>query len=171
MHPVGLRPFHEIVPLPLPDTEEEGFYYFFAQTTIRKLLTETLDVVGYRVGQVIYAPLVAAELRKQAEQWYDHLPPPIRFPIAVTPLFDLRKSYLRLQFVALQCVIFWPSVLQMLQDANAQTPASQPNGRTGNAREEAAECIRNCVLTSQFSEEILMQRHMGENYRIISRKH
>jgi hypothetical protein len=69
LHPIGLRQFHEIVPLPLTDAEDEGYYYFFAQASLRKILTETLDVVGYRVGQVIYAPLVAAELCKQVDDW------------------------------------------------------------------------------------------------------
>lgn len=59
MHPIGLRQFHEVVPLPITDHEDEGYYFFFAQASLRKLLTETLDVVGYRVGQVIYAPVVA----------------------------------------------------------------------------------------------------------------
>jgi hypothetical protein len=69
LHPIGLRQFHEVVPLPLTDSEDEGYYYFFAQASLRKILTETLDVVGYRVGQVIYAPLVAAELCKQIDDW------------------------------------------------------------------------------------------------------
>lgn len=47
-HPIGLRQFHEVVPLPLTETEEEAFFYFLAQASLRKLLTETLDVVGYR---------------------------------------------------------------------------------------------------------------------------
>jgi len=135
-----------MVPLPLPETEEEGFYYFFAQATLRKLLTETLDVVGYRVGQVIYAPLVADELRKQAEEWYEHLPPPVRFPITVTPLFDLRKTFLRVQFVALHAVIYWPSVLKVIQESSAQISISPRNDRPGtSARAEAVECIKNCV--------------------------
>jgi hypothetical protein len=61
LHPIGLRQFHEVVPLPLTDYEDEGYYFFFAQASLRKLLTETLDVVGYRVGQVIYAPVVAGK--------------------------------------------------------------------------------------------------------------
>ena len=31
-------------------------------------------------------------------------------------------------------------------------------------REEAAECIRNCLLSVQCAEELLMQRHMGKSY-------
>ena len=48
MHQIGLRQFHEVVLLPNTETGEEAFYYFFAQVSLRKLLTETLDVVGYR---------------------------------------------------------------------------------------------------------------------------
>lgn len=150
------------MPLPLPDTEEEGFYYFFAQATVRKLLTEIQDVVGYRIGQVVYAPLVAAELRKQAEQWYDHLPPPVKFPLTASPLFDLRKSYLRMQYMALHAVVYWPSVLQVIKEEALPTADSQVNGLASNTREEASECIRNCILCQQLSEELVMQRHMGQ---------
>ena len=47
MHSIGLQHFHDIVPLPLCEVEDASFYYFLAQSSLRKLLTETLGVVGY----------------------------------------------------------------------------------------------------------------------------
>lgn len=47
MHPIGLRQFCEIVPLPLADEEQTGFYYFLAQASLRQILTEAIEVVGY----------------------------------------------------------------------------------------------------------------------------
>ena len=167
-HPVGLRRFHEVVPLPLTDAdEEEGSLYFFAQVSLRKLLTETLDVVGYRPGQVIYAPIVAAELGKQAGEWYDNLPTAVRFPLNAAPLFDLRKSFLRLQYLALHTVIYWPSVLQILETKPTRAHEHlQVDEHLRSVQQEAAACIDNCVMSCQVMEELLMQRHLGLNFSI-----
>lgn len=48
MHPIGHRVFHDVIRLPRFDNEDLGFYYFLAQISLRKLLTDTLDVVGYK---------------------------------------------------------------------------------------------------------------------------
>jgi hypothetical protein len=47
LHPVGIRQFHDAVPFPVSYSEESGFYYFLAQASLRKLLMEGLDIVGY----------------------------------------------------------------------------------------------------------------------------
>jgi hypothetical protein len=185
MHPTGMRQFHEIVPLPHTTIEVEGFYHFFAQLSLRKLLTETLDVVGYRgklsleelslfssisdmktVGQVIYAPVVATELRKQAQEWYNHLPPPVKFPINTAPQFDLRKSFLRVQFVALHAVILWPSVLQYLEHTANQGLDKASTENLESIQKETRDCIEYCILSCELVEELLMQRHIGLQFAI-----
>jgi hypothetical protein len=70
MHPIGLRQFHETVPLPRAEEEESSSYYFLAQISLRKFLTQSLEVVGYHSGRVIYAPVVTKELRQQIREWY-----------------------------------------------------------------------------------------------------
>jgi len=165
MYPIGLRQFHEVVPLPLTNSEDEGFFYFLAQASLRKLLTETLDVVGYRVGQIVYAPIVAAELCKQIEEWYDHLPPPIRFPANSSPLFDLRKSFLRFQYFALHTVIYWPSVLQYLElcaDGNGDRNA----GKMQNLQKEVRSWVQRCISSCECAEELLVQRHLGLQFTL-----
>jgi hypothetical protein len=188
LHPIGLRQFHEVVPLPLTDAEDEGYYYFFAQASLRKILTETLDVVGYRVGQVIYAPLVAQELCKQVDDWCmlllqfyysygipadiaidKHLPSHVRFPVNTMPIFDLRKAFLRIQYLALHAVIFWPSVLQLLENNATTVPDS--NGHLldrKKAQREARECVENITLVCEVAGELLMQRHLGLQFVIWS---
>jgi len=167
MHPIGLRQFHDLVPLPTTESDEEGFYYFFAQASLRKLLMETLDVVGYRVGQIIYAPVMGAELRKQAEEWYDHLPPPVRFPISAAPLFDIRKSFLRLQYEALHAVILWPSVHQLLESNSTRGHEHlQVGDHLASVQKECQEFIKHCVVTAQLAEELLVRRHLGLQYTI-----
>jgi hypothetical protein len=73
MHPIGLRQFHETVPLPRIDAEESSSYYFLAQISLRKFLTQSLEVVGYHSGRVIYAPVVTKELRQQIREWYVYI--------------------------------------------------------------------------------------------------
>jgi hypothetical protein len=48
MSPIGLKQFQDFVPLPLSENEDVSFYYFLAQASIRRLLMETLDIVGYK---------------------------------------------------------------------------------------------------------------------------
>lgn len=50
MHPIGFQEFHGLVPLPLNvgDQDEESYYYFLAQVSLRKLMTEVLETVGFR---------------------------------------------------------------------------------------------------------------------------
>lgn len=168
LHPIGLRQFHEVVPLPLSDAEDEGYLSFYAQCSLRKLLTETLDIVGYRVGQVIYAPVVAAELNKQVEEWYNHLPPSVRFPVTNTPLFDLRKAFLRFQYLSLHAVIFWPSVLQMLEHAASRTLPSKNSSRVHELQSEAQHFVRYSHLVCEACEELLMECHLGLQFTIWS---
>jgi hypothetical protein len=166
-HPIGLRQYHDMVPLPLPSSEREAYYYFFAQASLRRLLTETLDVVGYRVGQIIYAPVVAKELYKQAREWYEHLPGLVQFPMSSTPVFDLRKAFLRYQFGALHAVIFWPSVLQLLEKEalQSQSPTGPETPATYERQEalktETSSCLTHCALCCDLADEILMNRHVG----------
>lgn len=48
VHPIGLRKFHDVIPLPLSPNDGLDSYYFLAQTSLSNLLMETLDVVGYQ---------------------------------------------------------------------------------------------------------------------------
>lgn len=122
----------------------------------------------FLVGQVIYAPVVATELRKQAVEWYEHLPPPIRFPLNGAPLFDLRKSFLRVQFTALNAVILWPSVLQWLEHSMNESieQVDQLSEQLGHAKRETRDCIEYCVLCSEIAQELLMNRHLGLQFSI-----
>lgn len=182
LHPIGLRQFHEMVPLPLSEAEDDGYLYFFAQASLRKLLTETLDVVGYRVGQIIYAPVVAgmhaphsqpafqiltpltAELCKQIEEWYEHLPPGVRFPLTIAPLFDLRRAFLRLQYLTLHSVIYWPSILQLLEyGANG---GAHIQDRLPSLHKDAAHFMEYATKVCECCEELLMEGHLGLQFCI-----
>lgn len=165
MHPIGLRHFHELVPLPQFDEEDSGFYFFLAQISLRKFLTQSLEVVGYHSGRVIYAPVVTKELRKQVREWYDHLPSAVRFPIDDTPVFDSRKSFLRGQYVALFVVLGWPSVLKIMEHGDGDgVPFDQET--LAVTRDQAQGCIRGCCLFLSIADEQLMGRKMGTHFSL-----
>jgi hypothetical protein len=48
VHPIGLRKFHDMIPLPLSPNDGLDSYYFLAQTSLSNLLMETLNVAGYQ---------------------------------------------------------------------------------------------------------------------------
>lgn len=165
MHPIGLRHFHEMVPLPQFEEEDSGFYYFLAQISLRKFLTQSLEVVGYHSGQVIYAPVVTRELRKQVREWYDHLPSVVRFPLDATPVFDSRKSFLRAQYVALFVVLGWPSVLKIMEHGEGEGPPLDADTRAVT-KDQAASCIQGCCLLTSIADEQLMSRKMGTHFSL-----
>ncbi|KAI4713397.1 hypothetical protein J4E89_002377 [Alternaria sp. Ai002NY15] len=165
MHPIGLRHFHELVPLPQFEEEDSGFYFFLAQISLRKFLTQTLEVVGYFTGQVIFAPVVVGELRKQVREWYHHLPSAVRFPLDSTPLFDSRKSFLRIQYMALHVVLGWPSVLRILENSEEEASA-QENETIVVTREHARHCIKSSALLLSVADEQLMGRKMGTHFTL-----
>lgn len=165
MHPIGLRHFHELVPLPQFEEEDSGFYFFLAQISLRKFLTQTLEVVGYFTGQVIFAPVVIGELRKQVREWYDHLPSVVQFPIDSTPLFDSRKSFLRVQYIALHVVLGWPSVLKILEVSEEEAGA-QDHETIVVTRDHARHCIKSSALLLSIADEQLMGRKMGTHFTL-----
>jgi hypothetical protein len=165
MHPIGLKHFHELVPLPQFEEEDSGFYFFLAQISLRKFLTQTLEVVGYLTGRVIFAPVVTGELRKQVREWYDHLPAVVRFPLDATPLFDSRKSFLRIQYIALHVVLGWPSVLKILENSESDI-VSQDTETSLVTREHAQHCMTSSALLMSIAEEQLMGRKMGTHFTL-----
>jgi len=125
----GIRNYETLVPLPGSHYEEEGMYYLLALASLRKVMVEVLDTVGYKStsGFVTYNPAVALELRTQIDEWYRHLPGQLRFQLDGNMLFDTRKAYLRCSYYALMAVATWPFVLPLSQPPlqtpqDAQTP-------------------------------------------------
>lgn len=116
-------------------------------------------------GQVIFAPVVVGELRKQVREWYHHLPSAVRFPLDSTPLFDSRKSFLRIQYMALHVVLGWPSVLRILENSEEEASA-QENETIVVTREHARHCIKSSALLLSIADEQLMGRKMGTHFTL-----
>lgn len=165
MHPIGLRNFHELVPLPQFEEEDSGFYFFLAQISLRKFLTQSLEVVGYFSGRVILAPVVTGELRKQVREWYNHLPSVVRFPLDSTPLFDSRKSFLRGQYIALHVVLGWPSVLRIMEHGDNDISQNDQESFS-TIRSQAQDCLTSSALFLSIADEQLMGRRMGTHFTL-----
>jgi hypothetical protein len=106
---------------------------------------------------------MTTELRNQVNQWYAHLPLALRFPIDSTPLFDLRKAYLRAQYIALFVVIGWPSVLRILELGEQGADMQDNSPEVSVMMKQAKECLSSCALILAASEELLSRRNLGSH--------
>jgi hypothetical protein len=87
--------------------------------------------------------------------------------VGAAPLFDLRKSFLRLQYLALHTVIYWPSVLQLLENNVGQgSEKGRIPERLLKAQSEAKDCIRHCALVAEVAGELVMQRNLGLQFTL-----
>ncbi|PGH20116.1 hypothetical protein AJ80_03684 [Polytolypa hystricis UAMH7299] len=157
----GILAFHESVPLPTSQVEEEGLYYFLALISIRKLLAEVVDTVGFKAGHALYVPIVAIELRNQIFDWHKALPPSLQFQLDASPLFDLRKAHLRGQLLCLLVVVYWPFVLRHVEDyAKGQQEACNEvtAAERHSVHERAKQCIEYCIMELKAAEGIMMQK-------------
>lgn len=107
------------------------------------------------VGQALYVPIVATELRSQCLRWHEHLPAALQFPLDASPLFDLRKAHLRGQLFCLLSVVYWPFVLKHIENAADYTGS---DAERATINEGAKECLECCILHLKASEVIMMQK-------------
>lgn len=94
------------------------------------------------------------ELRKQVEDWKNHLPNFLRFPITQSRLFDSRRAHLRCQYYALIAVVTWPFVIQC-QSVMARDQIPIESYRLG-----ASECLDACKAYLESAEEILTHKSL-----------
>lgn len=111
----GLRTLQEKVPLPIGSNDDSGLFFLLGLSSFRKVTTEVLDTGGWASGSAIYAPRIALELRKQLDEWHEHLPARLKFDLDESDMFDPLISYLRSQYYALTSFISWPFVLRALK--------------------------------------------------------
>lgn len=113
----------------------------------------------------MYAPLVTNELRSQAREWHRHLPVAVRFPLDNSPLFDARKSFLRLQYFSLTTVLEWASVLKVMEAYGTERENSDD---IALARIEAIECFRCCALYLEVAAEQLLGWQLGTSISLFT---
>lgn len=98
--------------------------YFVAEIAMRKMLRRCTSSVQ-KLSQVkfSYAPVIAAELERQLQEWYDLLPDQLSFRSENgdhVPLRGLAQAeFLHTQFYAFRSSIYWPAVYQAMVTGEA----------------------------------------------------
>ncbi|KAF1810728.1 hypothetical protein P152DRAFT_400545 [Eremomyces bilateralis CBS 781.70] len=146
----GIVQFEETVGLP-GGFEDEGdepvgkdeLWYFLAQIALRRLLNRVSHLI-YARSSATKSPssldAVVAELDFQLTQWYDGLPPAVRFPQGMNPGMATAapvQTVLRLRYYACRTIIFRPYIQAVLNDESAAIdPSVQDNCR---------KCLEACI--------------------------
>jgi len=117
---------------------EAGKAYFLAEIAMSRMVRRCTTSVTILHDREVYAPIIAAELMHQLENWYNHLPPSIRFnrqdaldelhnPGASPhhlPIIAVSRA-LQMQYFLCQSGIYWPAVYSMIyMDATADAPVT-----------------------------------------------
>lgn len=141
------------VPLPMFDHDEPGSYWFLSEIAFRKIFSNSRDGHGWNV-YTTHRPAIVHEILLQLQQWYEYLPPQLRFPMTVSPLMDPHKIFLRAQYYAFVGVLNWSFVVQLL--------TSQPRDEAESARfaEASIKSLEACVLHVHAVESLFQERHL-----------
>lgn len=99
--------------------------YFVAEIAMRNMLQRcTWSISTLSQGKQVYAPIVAAELECQLDEWLHMLPEPISFR-ASSPYMggswrnSARRTFLRTQYYAFKASIYWPAAYEALSAGEA----------------------------------------------------
>jgi hypothetical protein len=107
---------------------------------------------------------MATELRRELDDWYDHLPAPLKFPRDTTTLFDIRKAHLRGQYFAIIIIMYWPFVLRYLQSTpSLLTGEPFDQNEKLQVRERVKECLDCCCIFLKVTQIILMEKTFCAN--------
>jgi hypothetical protein len=117
---------------------EAGKAYFLAEIAMCRMIRRCTTSVTILHDREVYAPIIAAELMRQLENWYKHLPPSIRFNRQGTlnevhdsgasppslPIIAASRA-LQMQYFLCQAGIYWPAVYSTIyMDATAEAPVA-----------------------------------------------
>jgi hypothetical protein len=97
---------------------DSDLYYFSAEIAMRKMLRCcTWSISTLSQGSHVYAPIVAAELERQVDEWLRMLPEPLSFVssssyIGTSWRNSARSEFLRTQYYAFKASIYWPAVYE-----------------------------------------------------------
>jgi hypothetical protein len=100
--------------------------YFLAEIAMRRMLHRCTTSIRLRGdGKLVYAPVIAAELEYQLDEWYTYLPRLVRFERegVIRPVDGSADSalegFLRTQYYACKASIYWPAVYQAIEFGEA----------------------------------------------------
>lgn len=107
--------------------ERSDLSYFVAEIAMRKMLQRcTWSMSTLAQGSHVHAPIVAAELERQLDEWLQLLPQQLSFRcipgITSYPRRDpsaAHVDFLRTQYYAFKASIYWPAVYEALTAGEA----------------------------------------------------
>ncbi|KAH8888059.1 hypothetical protein GQ53DRAFT_692225 [Thozetella sp. PMI_491] len=164
-----LQNIHDGVPLPLSNYEEPGMYWFLSEIALRGIFS------NWRNGEAwtfftMYAPVIVNEISAQMFEWHSNLAGPIAFPletpnlstrledsvVVLKPLLDPHKVFLRAQFYALQTVVHWSSVVQLM----SMSPVTATSIEHTRVVTSAAQSLHYGIYHIHAVESLLYDRHL-----------
>lgn len=99
---------------------EAGKAYFLAEIQMWRMVRRCTTSITISREREIYAPIIAAELARQLETWYSHLPASLRFErqttMAASPgrrdegALAAATCFLQMQYFLCLTSIYWPAV-------------------------------------------------------------
>jgi len=94
--------------------------YYLAEIAMRRMLRRcTASIRPTANGKHVFAPVIAAELELQLDEWYNYLPPLVRFDRtrAATPntSSSVLEAFLAAQYYSYKASIYWPAVCQAIE--------------------------------------------------------
>jgi hypothetical protein len=109
--------------------ESSDLSYFVAEIAMRKMLQRcTWSASTSAQASHVYAPIVAAELERQLDEWLRLLPQQLSFrPSPATRSHSGRDpssahvKFLRTQYYAFKASIYWPAVYEVLTAGEAHS--------------------------------------------------
>jgi hypothetical protein len=114
--------------------------YFNAEISLRRLLNRVSNTIYSKASPITSTAAldpVAGHLDNQLIEWYNGLPPALKFDYAVAPLASPVQNVLRLRYFACRTIIYRPYVLAVLIKETAfLDPAVQENCR---------KCLEACI--------------------------
>ncbi|EED15727.1 conserved hypothetical protein [Talaromyces stipitatus ATCC 10500] len=93
--------------------------YFMAEIAMRKMLQRcTSSFQRLSQAKFSYAPVIAAELERQLQEWYDLLPDELSLrrdnSVPIPPSGSAQAEFLHTQCYAFKVSIYWPAVYQAM---------------------------------------------------------
>jgi hypothetical protein len=115
-----LRSSSSFSSIPSSAPAEPTLVYFLAEIAMRRMLQRcTTSVSKSAGGGLRYAPVIATELELHLHEWYDYLPPLLRFPKNLDDrdhgVLHPNAQFLQAQFFACKASIYWPAVYQSIE--------------------------------------------------------
>lgn len=101
--------------------KRDGLWYFLEEIGLQRLLNRVSHIIYRKDSAYTLASLgpIVSELDFQLSRWYDRLPGPVQFPLALNPLSNSVQTVLGLRYNACHTIIYFPYILAVFENEQA----------------------------------------------------